>query len=45
MKRRSCLGFLFKLFLVLVLLVVVAGVAAYFAGVRIASDGTIIWPS
>ncbi len=44
-KRRSCLGFLFKLFLVLVLLVVIAGVAAYFAGVRIASDGSIIWPS
>ncbi len=44
-KRRSCLGFLFKLLLVLILLVVIAGAAAYFAGVRIASDGSIIWPS
>jgi uncharacterized protein (UPF0333 family) len=34
-----------KLFLVLVLLLVAAAVAAYLAGVRIASDGSIIWPT
>ncbi|MEA2702346.1 MAG: hypothetical protein QOD63_291 [Actinomycetota bacterium] len=44
-KRRSCLGTLVKLFLVLVLLLVAAAVAAYLAGVRIASDGSVIWPT
>ena len=44
-KRRSCLGTLVKLFLVLVVLLVAAGVAAYLLGVRIASDGSIVWPS